>query len=254
MNERIKSGAIDLAAHLALPPGSDSGPFPAVIVAHGYPSNVGEADSAAATFPELADRIATEMGWIALSLELRGCGESTGSFSLDGWLSDLIAATDHVIATQPVGEVWLVGFGTTGGLAICAGARSTRIRGVAALSAPADYDDWGGHPRRLLEHAREVGLIRDPNFPPSIDQWSRALRDIQPMRCVAQLAPRPLLLVHGSDDDLVPAIDARVLADAHGSAEIRIIDGAGHRLRHDPRAVAVLLGWLDRQHHSLRSA
>jgi two-component system response regulator DevR len=23
--------------------------------------------------------------------------------------------------------------------------------------------------------------------------------------------------------------------------------GAGHRLRHDPRAIAVLLGWLDRQ-------
>jgi len=37
------------------------------------------------------------------------------------------------------------------------------------------------------------------------------------------------------------------LAEAHGSAELRVITGAGHRLRHDPRAVAVLLGWLDRQ-------
>ena len=27
----------------------------------------------------------------------------------------------------------------------------------------------------------------------------------------------------------------------------RLINGAGHRLRHDPRAIAVLLGWLDRQ-------
>ena len=26
-----------------------------------------------------------------------------------------------------------------------------------------------------------------------------------------------------------------------------MIAGAGHRLRHDPRAIAVLLGWLDRQ-------
>ena len=25
-----------------------------------------------------------------------------------------------------------------------------------------------------------------------------------------------------------------------------LFTGAGHRLRHDPRAVAVLLGWLDR--------
>jgi putative redox protein len=28
---------------------------------------------------------------------------------------------------------------------------------------------------------------------------------------------------------------------------MRVIDGAGHRLRHDPRAMAMLLGWLDRQ-------
>ncbi|MEA3018982.1 MAG: hypothetical protein QOI47_506, partial [Actinomycetota bacterium] len=29
--------------------------------------------------------------------------------------------------------------------------------------------------------------------------------------------------------------------------ELRIIQSAGHRLRHDPRAIAVLLGWLERQ-------
>jgi len=37
-----------------------------------------------------------------------------------------------------------------------------------------------------------------------------------------------------------------VLADAHGSADLRIIDGATHRLRFDPRTTAVLIGWLDR--------
>jgi hypothetical protein len=26
-----------------------------------------------------------------------------------------------------------------------------------------------------------------------------------------------------------------------------VVNQAGHRLRHDPRAVAVLLGWLERQ-------
>jgi hypothetical protein len=43
-----------------------------------------------------------------------------------------------------------------------------------------------------------------------------------------------------------------VLADAHGDAELRIISGAGHELRHDPRAVAVLLGWLARQQNAER--
>ena len=56
-----------------------------------------------------------------------------------------------------------------------------------------------------------------------------------------------MLVVHGTDDESVPQFDARVLADAHGDAELRMIAGAGHALRHDPRAMAILLGWLDRQ-------
>ena len=52
--------------------------------------------------------------------------------------------------------------------------------------------------------------------------------------------------MHGDDDESVPTTDARQLAAAHGAAELSLLSGAGHRLRHDPRAVAVLLGWLDR--------
>jgi len=121
------------------------------------------------------------------------------------------------------------------------------VQGVAAIGAPADFDDWAGHPRRLLQHAREIGAIRDPGFPRNADAWSRELRSIRPISMVADLAPRPLLVMHGSEDQTVPHFDARVLSDAHRSAELSIIAGAGHQLRHDPRAIAVLLGWLDRQ-------
>jgi putative redox protein len=192
------------------------------------------------------------MGWLALALALRGCGGSEGQFSLAGWLDDLLAAVEFLEQEEEPLGVWVAGFGTGGALAICAGARDPRIRGVAALGAPADFDDWAGHPRRLLEHSREVGLIDDPNYPESLDAWAREYRAIRAISCVQDYAPRPLLVVHGIEDDSVPSFDARVLADAHGSAELRLINGAGHRLRHDPRAVAVLLGWLDRQRHLLR--
>jgi putative redox protein len=56
-----------------------------------------------------------------------------------------------------------------------------------------------------------------------------------------------MLIIHGDEDESVPISDARQLAQAHGAAELRILPGAGHRLRHDPRVVAILLGWLDRQ-------
>ncbi|HSH60797.1 MAG TPA: prolyl oligopeptidase family serine peptidase, partial [Acidimicrobiales bacterium] len=78
--------------------------------------------------------------------------------------------------------------------------------------------------------------------------WARELSEIRPAVLVSKVPPRPVLVVHGSEDDTVPVSDARALADAtEGEAELRVITGAGHRLRHDPRAIAVLLGWLENQ-------
>jgi pimeloyl-ACP methyl ester carboxylesterase len=166
---------------------------------------------------------------------------------LIGWLDDIAAAVAHLRSTALPSGIWLVGFGTGGALCVCAAAKDPAIKGVGVLAAPADFDDWASQPRRLLEHARSIGLIRDPAFPPALDRWSRELREVRAVQCMAQVAPRPVLVVHGTDDESVPQFDARVLADAHGSAEMRMIDGAGHALRLDPRAMAILLGWLDRQ-------
>jgi putative redox protein len=83
--------------------------------------------------------------------------------------------------------------------------------------------------------------------------WGQQLKEVRPLALAASLAPRPLLLVQGADDDVVPGVDARALADCHGDAELRIISGAGHQLRDDPRAIAVLLGWLERQAEGLTS-
>lgn len=250
MEHRFGSGGNLLSAHLARPADrADLTHVPGVVLAHGYPSDVQAAEQAAGALPELADRLAAEMGWLALAVAFRGCSGSEGSFSLAGWLEDLHSAVAHLTETESVSGVWIAGFGTGGALAVCAAAEDPTVRGVAALGAPADFDDWASHPRRLLEHARDVGIIDDPLFPASVEAWSKELRELRAVAAAPRLAPRPLLVVHGSDDDLVPAFDARVICDAHGAAELRILAGAGHRLRHDPRAVAVLLGWLDRQRH-----
>jgi putative redox protein len=245
------SGGLTLLAHRAVPRRGAGANPPAAVLCHGFPSGVVNAAAVTASYPELADRIAAELGWLVLVPVLRGIDGSEGHFSLGGWLDDIAAAIAHVRATALPSGIWLIGFGTGGALSICAAARDPAIKGVAALGAPADFDDWASQPRRLLEHARAIGSIGDPAFPPAFDRWSRELREIRAVQCMARLAPRPALVVHGTDDESVPQFDARVLVDAHGAAELRVIAGAGHALRHDPRAMAILLGWLDRQRTAL---
>lgn len=213
---------------------------------HGFPAGVADR-SAVDSFPELGDRIAAELGWSVLVPALRGVGDSDGNFSLHGWLDDVAAAIAHLRTVQQPAGIWLAGFGTGGSLAVCSAAREPGVKGVAVLGAPADFDDWASQPRRLLDHSRSMGLIREASFPEHFDRWARELRDVRAVQCIGLVAPRPVLIVHGTDDESVPQFDARVLADAHGDAELRMIGGAAHALRHDPRAVAILLGWLDRQ-------
>ena len=245
MDYEFRSGALRLSGHLCKPPG-DLGDVPGLVLCHGFPTRGRESPQSGKSFPELAERISAELGWCVLTMNFRGCGNAEGDFSLDGWLDDVHAAVSH-LRSLGVGGVWLAGFGTGGSLAVCEGARNPLVRGVAALATPADFDDWARHPRRLLLHARDVQVIKDPAFPPAFDQWASGIKKVRPVAAAEQLAPRPLLVVHGDSDDLTPQADGRALATAHGAAEFRVINGAGHELRHDPRAVAVFLGWLARQ-------
>lgn len=244
---RIPSGGVSLAAHLAAPRTAPGTAVPGVAISHGFPSAPGVGDDPAASHPELAERIAAELGFYALAYSARGCAGSDGEFSPSGWLADQVAVARHLHERADVWGVWLVGFGTGGALAITAAAELPWVRGVAALATPADFHDWAAHPRRLAQHARDQGILGAGATPRAIDRWAGELRRLAATDGADRLGERPLLVVHGAEDEVVPPFDARVIADANGAAELRLLDGAGHQLRHDPRAVAVLLGWLDRQ-------
>jgi uncharacterized protein len=234
-----------LEHHLARPPGSVRGRTRCgLVIAHGMPIGSGAAANAAVTFPELADRVARDTGWLALSFTFRGAGRSPGSFSPGGWLRDLAEAVALLREETP--SVFIAGFGLGGALALRVAANDADVGGVAALGAPADLAAGADDPESLAACAADSGYRRAAD---AVDrhEWAADLRAIDPTGAAAAVPPRPLLLVHGSIDALVPLIDARVLSDAaEGQAELRVVAMAPHRLRHDPRAVALLLGWLQR--------
>jgi putative redox protein len=220
------------------------------VLCHGFPTLAIGAARAGQSHHSLADRIAEQQGAAVLAINYRGCGESEGHFSLAGWLRDVDAAIDALQALPEVSSTSVIGFGTGAALAICAAAARPDVRSVAAFAPPADFADWSDDPEHLLGHARRVGVITDDSFPADPDAWSRELADIKAIDGAAKMAPRPLTIIHGHDDDVVPVFDSRMVADAHGAADLRIVQGAGHLLRYDPRSIAILLGWVDRQRYS----
>ncbi len=237
---------LTLEATISHPVGRPSRP-PVAILVHGFPSGTVSASKIGADLPELADRIGTTMGWQAICPRMRGCGKSEGDFSLAGWVADVDAAVSYALTEFVDSSIWIVGFGTGGAVGLTAATQSERVQGAAVLATPADFVDWANRPDQLIVHSRKVGAIKDPNFPQDRKGWRNELQLVSTVDAARSFSQKPLLVLHGSEDELVPALDARAVADAHAGADLRIINGAGHQLRHDPRALAMLLGWLDRQ-------
>lgn len=247
MSLDLNSDGLELRSYLAVPPDpAGSG----LVLCHGFPHASREAKSAGLRYAELADRIAQQVDMHVLTFNFRGTGQSEGDFSLAGWSNDLRAAVNALREGTGVEHVWLAGFGAGGSLALHAAGVNPEIRGVAAMSARSHFDDWADNAERMVEHCRQLNMIRSDNFPKDMKAWADEMRAIRPIDVVGKIAPRPVMLVHGADDERVPVADARELAAKTGdSADLRIVHGANHRLRHDPRIVALLLGWLDRQDH-----
>jgi len=247
---QFESDGLTLHGHLALPERHPVGGSPSFVLCHGFPTPAIGATNAGASYRTLADRIADQQGGAVLAMNYRGCGESEGNFSIGGWLRDVQAAIDALAALDEVSSVSMIGFGTGAALAVCAAATRPEVRSVAAFSPPADFEDWSNDPEHLLRHARNVGVISDESFPEDFEAWAAELDQVKAIDSAEKFAPRSLTIVHGGDDDVVPVFDSRMVADAHGQADLRIVQGAGHMLNYDPRAIAIVLGWVDRQRFS----
>jgi uncharacterized protein len=236
---------VHVASGAAAPSASASS---AVVLVHDFPLEPASAERTGRTLPMLADRLAEESGWRVLAGCLRGVGGSDGDFSPCGWMDDVRAFVGHAGQLAVGGGVWVVGFGVGGTVALCEAAADERVRGVGCLGSPASLEAWAQDPKAMLATARRIGVVRSAEFPADVVAWARQFTELRPLVAARALEKREVLVVHGSDDDDVPVADAKQMADAAGRAgELRVLAGAGHRLRGDPRALAMLIGWLERQ-------
>jgi alpha/beta superfamily hydrolase len=238
---------ITISGELRLP--ADGAAHPAVCICHGIPSGK-PPDPGDAGYPGLAERFCLA-GFVTLIFNFRGTGPSGGDFDMMGWTRDLEGAVDYLYSCHQVdrSRIYLMGFSGGAAASVYVAAHDARVARLVLCACPAEFHRIVVEKRAdfSIEHFRQIGLIRDKDFPPSLGEWTNSFREVTPVNWIDRIAPRPLLMIQGKDDDLIEEEQAwRLYEKAGEPKEIAIVSGAGHRLRLSDRAMDIALSWLRR--------
>ena len=223
--------------------------YPALCLCHGIPRGV--RDPSDAGYPALARRLC-DAGFLTLVFNFRGTGDSGGNFDILGWTRDLKAVIDYVYVMKEAdrARIFLMGFSAGGAVSVHVAAKDPRVSHVVTCACPAQFRGFHDREgaRAMLERFRSIGMIRDRDFPSSFEQWLQGFRQVRPIDQIQKVSPRPLLIVHGTADDVVDPSQAWVLYERAGEPkQILMVEGAGHRLRIEERAMENTLKWLKSQ-------
>ena len=213
-------------------------PKPTVLLLHGCPGLEKNLD--------LAVRL-REAGWNSLLFHYRGCWGSAGRYDLRTIPRDVTAAVGYLAGCPQVdpGRITVVGHSLGGWAAIVTAAAEPRLRAVAVYGAAARL---GGalalSPAQVeLEFTRFLATTPG-EFAAQRDELAERMSALD---AVAAISPRPLLIVHGTEDLWVPVAQARELRARAGTPCRYVeVDGANHAFAwHRAQLRVLIAGWLD---------
>lgn len=189
-----------------------------VILAHG---SLGEHSD---LMPEA--RLLSAAGFGVLAFDWPGHGQSDGGIEWGAGERAALTSALGWLSVQPgvdPARIGAFGFSMGGHTLTQVAAQDPRLRAVALAGTPPDplvhldweYRHWGALRRWPARLALVVsGMKTDEQVPE---------------REIAKIAPRPLLLVAGKDDELVPVWMAeRLFAAAHEPKRLLVVPKAGH--------------------------
>lgn len=198
-----------------------------IIYAHGYGQNRLEPPLPALS---LAAQM-VEIGFDVLMFDFRNAGLSEGKVTTvgDKEQDDLVAAIDFVASHYPRQQVILHGFSMGAATSLMVAAKDIRVKAVIADSPFFSLSHY------LREHLPTwTGL---PAFPfnwlimtlfPFILRAD--MKQVQPCQAVMRISPRPLLLIHGTGDDVIPhehSLQLYALAD-QANTDLWLVKEAAH--------------------------
>ncbi len=281
MQERVtfKSGDTALVGDLSIPIGSDT-PKPAVIVMHGFG---GHRDGPQQRWSQT---FYTSMGYAVLRFDFQGCGESGGE---RGWVlplrqvNDAIAALDFMSGRPEIDPTRVCLSGTSFGasVAVYSAGLDKRVSAVIGQggwasgeqmfrsihSTPEKWQKFSellkrGRARKptdpvIMAHRYDLIVVPERlrnnidkhaimEFPLEMAIEAMAFN---PGDMAARIAPRPLLLMHSAQDEVITAegsIELFKRAGYHG--DLHIIGGVDHFMfgEDDRRVEEIVRTWLKR--------
>lgn len=215
-----------------------------LILVHGIGANRGD-------LLEIARDLAAR-GYGLLLLDLRAHGESEGQVSTLGVseLHDVRAAVRYLRERPEVDpeRIGIYGDSLGAAVAIMAAAELAELKAVVADSGFASVD-W------LVRHQFNAFVRLPAWLAPlvvGIGSWQAGVdaNEIAPVRRIALISPRPILLIHGERDDVFLVQNTLLLAEAaRDPKDVWILPNVGHvgAYSSDPRAfIDRVAGFFDR--------
>ena len=212
-----------LAAWLAMPCDPDPGRVPAVLVMHGWGSNL------AMMWPIAPPLVAAGYAVLLVDARCHGHSDNEAFTSMPRFAEDIAAGLAWLRRHPRIDpkRLALTGHSVGAGAALLHAAQHDDVRAVVSLAAFA-------HPREVMRR-----LMAEKHVPYPVLGWY-VLRHVQnvigarfdtiaPLHTITRVRC-PVLLVHGLGDTTVPLEDARRLLAASGSARLLTVEGE-HDLR-----------------------
>jgi pimeloyl-ACP methyl ester carboxylesterase len=170
-------------------------------------------------------RILADADFGALAFDWPGHGESDGRVTFGRGEEDALRAAVSFVASQPdvrLGGIGALGFSIGAALVAVTAAGDDRLRALALVSTFADSEELTG-----VQFARWGPITQWPAL--WVDRSFMTDGPLRPVDAVASLQGRPLMVIAGTDDTIVPAwMSERVYAAANARKEFLLIPGSGH--------------------------
>ncbi|WP_417588038.1 alpha/beta hydrolase family protein [Pararhodobacter oceanensis] len=220
-----------IAATLNMPEGE--GPFPAILMLHGFGSS---RDEVGGMFAMEAAALA-EAGIASLRIDFRGFGQSggdTGHHTVDRQNEDAEIGLSALLATDGVDaeRIGVLGFSFGGGAAIQLAAARSEVKSLVTWSSVGDYDTdfLQSMGQETFDRAADEGIVGlDLGWRTMAlkDTFFASLSQHNILTALAQYSG-PFLGITGSEDYYTMYSTPMAGAAAGADVEAVVIDGADH--------------------------